>query len=336
MMKMGIVLQQNGVSQKHSLSFYAHSLENRSFSTSLLSREQLCSDIEFVVNDINKFALNHNDALFYISTYKLESIQKEITAGLYTLRALRRALIKGGDLLYFLLKTIHEIPDMGFNTSSDPDYFSVFLPADKEDCLVFMGLALSLFRLSRGSLPLSGFKTTNSEDFGDFFKKIEKMGKVRRVYKLNLSVSLDLIPIGLVLEKVKPFVGDGFLYKLISEFLNIPIHGLSSDRTQGIPLVGELTSVLFNIVLKDVFDREFSKRFPGIACCRLLHEVFLSTRKDSVRFDKYSIYGMLEELGLDGEIWSIGICDEPLPTFGSLQVFIESDGVVTLKASSDD
>jgi hypothetical protein len=40
------------------------------------------------------------------------------------------------------------------------------------------------------------------------------MGKVRRVYKLNLSVSLDLIPIGLVLEKVKPFVGDGFLYKL--------------------------------------------------------------------------------------------------------------------------
>lgn len=73
-----------------------------------------------------------------------------------------------------------------------------------------------------------------------------------------------------------------------------------------------------------------------IACCRLLHEVFLSTKKDSVRFDEYSIYGMLEELGLDGEIWSIGICDEPLPTFGGLQVFIDSDGVVTLKASSDD
>ena len=50
----------------------------------------------------------------------------------------------------------------------------------------------------------------------------------------------------------------------------------------------------------------------------------------------HRIFNAIDLLGVDGEIWSIGICDEPLPTFGGLQVFIDSDGVVTLKASSDD
>ena len=32
-----------------------------------------------------------------------------------------------------------------------------------------------------------------------------------------------MIPISLILDKVKPLVGDGYVYKLISSFLTLPI-----------------------------------------------------------------------------------------------------------------
>lgn len=77
-----------------------------------------------------------------------------------------------------------------------------------------------------------------------------------------------MIPISLILDKVKLFVGDGnfYLYRLISDFLNIPIYDDFGNRRfdVSLPPIGELTRVIFNIVLIDVFDREFTKRFPGI------------------------------------------------------------------------
>lgn len=166
-------------------------------------------------------------------------------------------------------------------TFSDPDIIYVVMP-DKEDVLVLMGLSLMLFRLSHGRLPKDGYRFENEDD--SFYYSLQQMGKVDRLYKLDLMASLRIIPISLILDKVKPFVGDGSVYKLISSLLFLPIIDDDGNHREdiscgGIPPVGEITRVLFNIVLMDIFDREFKKRFPGIAFVRLLNEVFISTRK---------------------------------------------------------
>jgi hypothetical protein len=96
----------------------------------------------------------------------------------------------------------------------------------------------------------------------------------------------------------------------------------------GMPPVGEITRVLFNIVLMDIFDREFPKRFPGIAFSRFINEVFISTRgNDEVIFDNKAGYALLEELSLAGKIVSIGPGDDPLQCYSQI-IFFDSDSKV--------
>ena len=101
------------------------------------------------------------------------------------------------------------------------------------------------------------------------FDSLQEMEKVDRLYRLDLIASLRFIPSSLILDKVKPLVGDGIVYKLISSLLSLPIidedGNHRSDISFGMPPVGEITKVLFNIVIKDLFDRSFSIRFPGLA-----------------------------------------------------------------------
>lgn len=92
--------------------------------------------------------------------------------------------------------------------------------------------------------------------------------------------------------------------------------------------MGEITRVLFNIVLLDIFDGEFSKRFPGIAFSRFINEVLISTRgNDEVIFDDKAGYALLEELSLAGKIVSIGPGDDPLPCYRKM-IFLDSDSKV--------
>lgn len=74
---------------------------------------------------------------------------------------------------------------------------------DKKDVLVFMALSLMLFRLSHGRLPKDGYRFDNQVD--SFYYSLQQMGKVDRLYRLDLIDSLKTI--SLILDKVKPFVG---------------------------------------------------------------------------------------------------------------------------------
>ena len=216
-------------------------------------------------------------------------------------------------------------------TCSDPDILCVVMP-DEEDVLVLMGLSQMLFRLSHGGLPKDSYRFENQDD--SFYYSLQQMGKVDRLYRLDLKDSLRLIPISLILEKVKPFVGDGSVYKLISSLLCLPIidddgNHRSDISFGGMPPVGDITRVLFNIGLKDIFDREFPKRFPGIAFSRLLNEVYISTRgNDELIFDEKAGYALLEELCLDGKIVSIRPGDEPLTCYSNKIIFLDSDSKV--------
>nr|GLL44938.1 uncharacterized protein LOC112016710 [Ipomoea trifida] len=106
------------------------------------------------------------------------------------------------------------------------------------------------------------------------------------------------------------------LLALISSFLHLHIidddghHKADICKLSKLILpLGDITRVLFHIVLMDL-DREFKKRFSSIRYYRLLDEVYILT--NDVIFDDKAGYALLEELGLAGQIESIGPGDDPL------------------------
>lgn len=222
-----------------------------------------------------------------------------------------------------------------FGTGSDPNILYTVMPDNKEDLLVLMGLSRMLFRLSHGCLPEDGYRMVDMVP--SFYSSIRGLGKVDRVYRLDLGPSLKKIPSSLVFSKVKPFFGDSCsVYKLISSLLYLPIVDIYGNNRRsdinlngfGIPLVGEIPRVLFNIVLTDIFDREFAKRFPGIPFSRFISEVFLTTRgNDEIIFDDKAGNALLDELNLAGKIVSIGPGDDPLLCYGKI-LFLDSDSKV--------
>ena len=316
-----------GVSTLNNSSLYVISYipRSRSFCTVECSLVQLSADIDFIYQDLT------DDLEYSLSRNRLAVIKHKIVSGLYVLSPLQVKFIKKVGLTQFLHETLPDCPDIMLGTCSDPDILCVVMP-DQEDGLVLMGLSLMLLRLSHGRLPKDGYRFENLDS--SFYYSLQQMGKVDRLYRLDLKASFSLIPISLILDKVKPFVGDGSVYKLISSLLILPIidddgNHRSDISFGGIPPVGEITRVLFNIVLMDIFDREFPKRFPGIAFSRFLNEVYISTRgNDEVIFDEKAGYALLEELSLAGKIVSIGPGDDPLPCYYRKILFLDSDSKV--------
>ncbi|KAF3640234.1 hypothetical protein FXO38_22225 [Capsicum annuum] len=80
---------------------------------------------------------------------------------------------------------------------------------------------------------------------------------------------------------VESLVGDGSVYRLISSFLSLTvfenlggIHVYTSSGGSAIPPAGDITRVLLDIALQNLFDSQFPKGFPGIAFHRFINEVY--------------------------------------------------------------
>jgi hypothetical protein len=272
---------------------------------------QLSSDIEFVYNDFIR-----TECPLPILREELEVIQQLILNGLYILSPLHVKYMTILDLPLFLSSRLPDCPDVGINYCIESDEASVVMPS-KRDVLVLMGLSVHFFRLSYGGLPEDGYRISHL--YSSFYESLTEMGKVDRLYSLNLDPSLDILPINLTLSIVKRLVGDGQVYKLIHSFLKLPIidedgkKDTVKDRSCGIPVAGEITRVLFNIVLMDIFDREFKKRFPGVAVARWVNQVFISTKgNEKVNFDEKAGYQLLKDIGLIGEIEEIKPGKKPI------------------------
>lgn len=81
-------------------------------------------------------------------------------------------------------------------------------------------------------------------------------------------------------------------------------------------LAGEITRVLFNIALMEMFYRKFSERFPGIPFTRMIHEVYILHDFDKqVIFNEKVAAELLKYLGLEGTIHVIEPVNDPLSCF---------------------
>lgn len=236
---------------------------------------------------------------------------------------------------------IMEIMDISTNINQ---MFCVVTPMNKEDVLVLRGLSLLLLRLSRGSLPNNCYRLDSLEySFIDSLKQMGKVvGKVSRVYKVDLQLSLRTLPICIVEEKILQLVGeDSIVYRLLSSFLRLPIIDEMGQNWKnmiylsGIPSVGEITKVLLHIILRETFDPEFPKWYPGIPFLGFHNEVFLfqtlQVNDDQVLLDEKALFLLMKELCLFGKIESIGPCEKPLTSSCSEKLlFVDSDSNVEL------
>lgn len=303
-------------------------LLTRSFCTVDPGLVQLSSDIDYIYNELD-------GSIYGMTRDRLIFLHQKLVLGIYDLSPLQVYFVEKENLNIFLYLIVSECPDIAVSKLFGDDITCVITPS-KDDVWVYMGLSLMLLRLSHGCLPKDGFRLINM--VSPFYYSLQQMGKVDRLYKMDLMASLNIIPISLILDRVKPLVGDGFVYKLISSFLIIPIVDTDGNTRRdihppcGIPLAGEITMILFNIVLTDIFDRVFTKRFPGIAFYRFINEVFISTKEnDEVHFDEKAGYELLEELGLVGKIESIGSGDDPLISYERMLIYLDSDSRVQVR-----
>lgn len=337
MIMIGIsTLSKNSLVYTHSSCFLPSPTRifTRDFSTEECSLVQLCDDIDYIYKDLT------DSQSFSISPHQLALIKQKILSDSYVLHPLQIRFVKKVLIMDFLRYKLPECPDLMMGQGPTPDRVTVVTP-EKEDVLVLLGLSLMLFRRSQGCMPEDGYRLESQ--LPTFYDNLRQMGKADRLYKLDLKDSSRIIPKCFIKKMVKHLVGKGSIYKLIKSFLNLSIMDSEGIDRRGeiidhcVPPVGEISKVLLNMALNAIFDAQFSKRFPGKAFHRMLHEVYISTKgNDDVILNDKTGYALLNELGLAGKIESIGPGDEPLVCFYEKLIRVDSDGVVRVCDSRDD
>lgn len=278
----------------------------RSYSTIDSSLIQLLEDIDFIYNDLR------TTFDFKMSQKELSDLKQVLLSGFYTPSPIRLRRIRRDALGEFLIATLPDFPDLTFGPSKkSDDIYVVVHPSKKEDVLVFMALSILFYRFSYGSVPKESYRILDR--VGLFYSGIQKMGKVTKLHRINMDPYLELISPCTVLDAVKSFVGaDSVCYNLVSKFIDLDAFDEYGNRVSFdcMPVVGEITRVLFNLTLME-FDRQLCDKYPGIKFERLMGHVFIASTDDLI-FDEYQGWYIIEDLGLTCEIRSIGPGDEPI------------------------
>ena len=296
---------------------------------------QLADDIVTVYKDLN------SKLEYSMPSHQLGKIKQKILCNSYALSPLKIKIMENGEQLSAFLKDYSpDYPNIMYGRFTRCEKSFAIIPYNKEDNLVLMGISVMLLRLSLGSSPLKAFWVEDMVE--DFHEKLQQMKEVNRVFKYNIQHSLKTIPKSLIEEKIQSLVGDSSpILKLVSTFLRLKI--LDDDGNDcrgethltGIPVVGEITKVLFNIYLMDTIDKDFALIFPGIAFCRFLNEIFIMTKK-KVLFDFKHAHKILGEHRLMGNLTSMGPEDEPLHCHFNKLLYLSSNGKINLCDPEDD
>ncbi|GJX26608.1 hypothetical protein Tco_0232904 [Tanacetum coccineum] len=88
-----------------------------------------------------------------------------------------------------------------------------------------------------------------------------------------------------------------------------------------LPDLGEITNAFENLIMNEIFESAFDKKFPGLQYYRFLNEVLINctSMKDEIAFDEIAGYFFLEEVNLPGYIVSIGPGDStPLSLYNNI------------------
>lgn len=143
------------------------------------------------------------------------------------------------------------------------------------------------------------------------YNNILQCDNIVRLYKIDLSLSIFRVEKSRVLNTLlNSIIGLSKMErKLLESFVNLAIRNIITDEKfslKHIPVIGELTHVLFHIFLLYEFDSKIQKLYPSIPFYRLGTEVIIPIHKDYDDDDcDIEALKLLEKLDLFGTIDSI-------------------------------
>lgn len=243
------------------------------YNSDLCAREQLLEDIVSVYNDLV------STTRWRITEEHLAQIVREITLDEYHLSPLEYLQLPSYSFAQSNFSNLlSSYPDlMIIKSRSHRGCIEVLLP-HKEDVCVYTGLARFLYRLSCSSLPHNDdMRILNKTSIESFYRGV--LGRrVQRLYSIELDESFNYIPKSFLLETLKPILLDRTVYRLVSELMELNIYHKDTylpPSPYGIPPLGEICRVLFDLFLSYSFDKAFALLYPSIEFTRYYHTVFL-------------------------------------------------------------
>jgi len=252
-------------------------------------------------------------------------MREKLLSHSYELSPLRVRFIREGDTVTYFENNMNSRPTI-LVAAKDYPHHDVFFILSIEDSLVFTGLSM-LFK----------FHNFSPRKRNDLHSNLQKLEKVERLYKVEFTLSLSKMPPCQIFGNTpQPLLGDIFLLSLISSLYNLPIiddedGSIRPDLSfSHFEPSGKISGAILDRVLKETFDREFQKRFPGVTFFRVNSTVYIARKQDDlIRFDDTAANELLAPLALSGHIDSIGPDSGSLPFLSSLKnLTINSEGRV--------
>ena len=229
------------------------------------SASQLVSDIERICSELQK------ENRLSIPECKITALKEKISDNSYSFFPLRVELIEQRDLPYYLEKNLGNSPDeITINCSSGSTVVRIVRPYNHEDGLLLLALSITILRVLKGGLPRNGYRLDDGVEA--FYDTIRLIGKAEKLIKIELLISPKFTPPICAIERMlsQHLTKDSPVFRLISSFLSLPIidnYGFDlrdSSDFKGIPEVGEIKTVLWEVIFMQIVDLHFAK--PLVPC----------------------------------------------------------------------
>nr|GEZ78461.1 hypothetical protein [Tanacetum cinerariifolium] len=260
-----------------------------------------------------------------ISEKEFRSQQQVVLSGFYELSPFKIQSANDADVTYFLKWRECDLFAIAYNRDvSKPSKKYMISSIAIEDELVLRGLALMIYRFTHCySLE---YKTWVDCLITNYFDKIEAISKSNGLYRPRVHSPLlgGLVSRCRVLEVLKVYVEeDSITYNLVKQFLYNDF--LDEDGEDFVlhylPDLGEITYSSENLIMTEIFEKAFDKRFPGLQYYRFLNEVIINCTsiEDEKAFNLIKVCHFLEEIYLPSDIVSIGPGDlAPLSLYNDM------------------
>lgn len=185
----------------------------------------------------------------------------------------------------------------------------IFKAGSPSDLLVYMALAKRL--LSVIGCPQNVCTLSDMEPY--HYNNILQCENIVRLYKIDFTLSIFRVEKSRVLKTLMNSIRLSTMErKLIESFVNLAIRNIITDEKstlKHIPVIGELTQVLFHIFFIEELDSKIQKLYPSIPFYRLGTEVIIPIPQD---YDD------------DCDIESLKLLVDKVDLFGTID-YIESD-----------
>ena len=275
--------------------------------------------------------------------FKKNELLELVVRDKYVLSPLQYFVLKKSDIPDFIYEILIMESKRGYlsiDNSVDDKWIHLYKPQNSTDLLLLMALSKVLLTLIDSNPNIYNvYKLEENKSY--HYNYLDRMRDVCRVYKIDLSQSIKCIDKFDVMDDIK-FIGlNGVVLNLITDLVHLPICDAYVNKRipcHGIPPIGEISNVIFDIFLISRFDREFIHRYPGVSYTRLGYEVFIATKSND-EFDEEEAEHFIEDVvRLHGDIDYIDNDENDYLVGGSYDekvIFLEESGRVSVWNSED-